>query len=579
VNLFVVAWAGDRRVDEALASVSARLPFFTGRPIESWRAESGLLSAAWVTHAQERYVHVEPDRLALFSGRPILWTDEAEADGRAPIDPRFYLDHDFANGALDGRFAALRYADGALELMTDPLGAYPLFTTVVDRVRLVSNNAEVLRTARGEQAMSAPVLAGLLGGGWSLDGHPVWGGIERLPAGTPIRFGVGGAEHGAPLLSPASIAPLIGAGFDPERAAAVAAASVRALADWPGRPSVVPVTGGRDSRLVLGAALAAGIDFETQTGGEPGHPDVEIGRALAEAAGVPWRTIEHDPQGSVASDWRRAAELLLLTTSGTASLTDAAGFPFGPRPGPLPMWHSGQGGEVARTYYGLGGDEPVDQLYRAFVGRRPGRTEILGAEGERLVRGQIEAFVVEQFAAGVAPIDVPDMFYLQRRMGTWAGPTHGAVEYVRDTTSPLWSHRLLRDELGLPARDRARELFHLEVLKRLAPQLVDVPFEDGRPWPARENELDRRVRNARVLARKARGELRRRIRPPAAPADPFARILPEIRDAVLGQPDHPAWHVLDRPRVEALLGSEPAALDPMSRYYAWRLATVFGPSA
>jgi hypothetical protein len=33
--------------------------------------------------------------------------------------------------------------------------------------------------------------------------------------------------------------------------------------------------------------------------------------------------------------------------------------------------------------------------------------------------------------------------------------------------------------------------------------------------------------------------------------------------------------VLDRPRVERLLGTAPRALDVMSRYYVWRLATVF----
>ncbi|MDQ3936853.1 MAG: hypothetical protein M3340_19740, partial [Actinomycetota bacterium] len=58
--------------------------------------------------------------------------------------------------------------------------------------------------------------------------------------------------------------------------------------------------------------------------------------------------------------------------------------------------------------------------------------------------------------------------------------------------------------------------------------------------------------------------------------DPFDRILPEIRDTVLSQPDHQAWAVLDRARTERLLGSPPGALDTMSRYYAWRLATVFG---
>jgi hypothetical protein len=300
---------------------------------------------------------------------------------------------------------------------------------------------------------------------------------------------------------------------------------------------------------VLAAALAAGIEFETTTGGEPGHPDVEIGRELARVAGVPWRLIEHDPHGSVMSDWRRAAELLWLTSSGTASLADAAGFPFGPRPGPRPLWHSGQGGEIARAYYGRGAD--ADELYRRFVGRRPGRAEVLNGDGERLVRAQIEAFAAEQGGGG----DLGDLFYLHHRMGTWAGPTHGAVEFVRDTTSPLWSRRLLPDLLGAPPGE-----FHRQVLERLAPQLVRVPYE-----------------RSRTLPRKVVDEVRRRVARPKP--DPFDRILPEIRDAVLSQPQHDAWHVLDRARVEALLASRAGTLDTMSRYYAWRLATVFGPSA
>jgi hypothetical protein len=128
-------------------------------------------------------------------------------------------------------------------------------------------------------------------------------------------------------------------------------------------------------------------------------------------------------------------------------------------------------------------------------------------------------------------------------------------------------------------------MFHLRVLERLAPQLVDIPFEDGRPWPARQGELERRLERGRVLARKVRGELRRRARggrarsDPAASDDPFARVLPEIAEAVRSQPDHPSWAVLDRQRVESLLARDPATLDTMSRYYVWRLATVFGPTA
>lgn len=571
MNLFVVALPG-APVERALAALLARLPFFPGRPVETWSAPSGGLAAAWVQHEGHSYAVTEPARLALFSGRPFRWTGANEADGRAPIDPAFWLTAKPFEHDLDGRFAALRYNDAtrAFELLTDPLGAYPVYETSWDGVRYVSNNAELLRMLRGDsRELALDSIAGLLGGGWPLEGQPMWAGIARA---CPVR---------GPL-DPAAI----GTGFDADRAAARASAAVLALADWPGRPSIVPVTGGRDSRLVLGAALAAGIDFEARTGGEPGHPDVEIGQALAAAAGVPWRLLEHDPHGSVAGDWRRAAELLDLTASGASSLSDAAGFPFGPRPGPLPLWHSGQGGELARSYYGtgagLGSDGLVEKLYRAFTGRRAGRVELLGERGRQIVRGQIERFVDEQLGAGAAPADVPDLFYLRRRMGTWAGPTHGAVEYVRDTTSPLWSRRLLADELGLPAADRARELFHLCVLERLAPGLVDVPFEDGRPWPARQSAAALRARRALTIARKVRGELRRRAvaRAPGSAAgdgsdDPFASTLAEIRATVLAQPDHPAWQLLDRARTEALLATDAAALDTMSRYYAWRLATVF----
>lgn len=521
MNLFVVG--GDA---EALRSVAGRLPFFPGREVQT----SG--AAAWIAH-DDGYVCEDGARLALFSGRPIVWSGDG-ADGRRPIDPRFWLDPPLDD--LDGRYVGVRVDGGDVTVFADPLGAYPVYETADG---LVSNNAEVLRTALGTRSPRPDVLASLLGGGWSLSGDPLWEGVTRVQPERPQ--------------------PTPGESFDPERAAALLIAAVRALADWPGRPSVVPITAGRDSRLVLAAALAAGIEFETTTGGVDGHPDVEIGRALARVAGVPWKRIEDDPHGSVTSDWRRAAELLELTTSGTASLSDAAGFPFGPRPGPLPLWHSGQGGEVARSYYGPGKQGAVaDQLYNAFVGRRPGRSEPLNDHGRRLVKEQIERFVDEQRAAGAEDAGIPDLFYLHRRMGTWAGPTHGAVEFVRDTTSPLWSRRLLDHELA------ARGTFHQKLIERLAPQLLEVPYEGA----------------GRSLPRKVLGEARRRIRPPKADAgDPFARILPEIRDAVLSQPDHAAWQVLDRSRVDQLLSAEPGALDTMSRYYVWRLATAFGPSA
>jgi hypothetical protein len=516
VNLFLVA-SGD------LVDFDPP-PFFPGREVERWGDR-----ARWIAHGDE-YGQVSDDRAVLWSGHP------------------------------EGRFARVSWdrRSGEWQVDADPMGSYPVYSNG----DAISNNPTVLRRSSG---LRPEVIASLVGGGWSLSGDPLWDGVSRIDSGLDV----------------AEVVPLLGAGFDVDAAARDLVEVIGALGDWPGRPNVVPLTAGRDSRIVLAAALRAGMDFSANTGGVPGEPDVDVGRALAARAGVPHYLIEDDPHGSLYSHWRQAAELLAFTAGGTATLADAVGFPLGPRPGPLPLWHSGQGGEIARGYYGgvaTGStDDLVPGIYRAFVMRRSHRAELLSDEGQELVRGQIAEFVRSVLGAGAAVEDVPDLFYLLQRMGRWAGPTHGAVEYVRDTTSPLWHRRMLPHLLGLPAAERAREEFHRRMLERLAPELAEVG-----DWVERRSEMARRVERGTDLARKAGRELRRRARArrpassvAASPADPFAAVLPEIRDLVLSQPDHVAWTVVDRARAEAVLSSDAVALDEVRRYQVWRLATVF----
>lgn len=583
MNLFVVGWSpfggvNARLAEHALGSLLERLPFFEGIEPHTWRSATGAACVACVTHPTERtggirYTHFDPEHLALYSGRPIRWSADGTAEGLGTLAASHYLHPpETWMRDLDGRCVAVRWVDGqrTLDVFTDAMDSYPVFACEAVGATWISNNAEVLREIAGSDELRLETLAGMLGGGWSLDGHPRWAAVRRLERGRLHRLGPPGDIDLVELLPLEEIVERLGAGFDPKAAATRLVNAVKALANWPGRPSVVPVTGGRDSRLVLAAAIQAHIDFEANTGGSPESPDVRIGRELAETTGVAHTLIPDDPNGSMLEDWRRAARMLDLMASGTACLSDAAGFPMGPRPGPLPLWHSGQGGEIARGYYGPPGrGELVDYLYRRFVGRRAGRTELLSEDGTRIVRSEISRFVDEQLAAGAKPEDVPDLFYLLRRMGTWAAPSHGCVEFVRDTTSPLWSRLMLRHELGLPARERAHEEFHRQVLEQLDRRLAEIAYEG----PAR-----------RGITRKVIGEVRRRAaaRQPVAQAegdDEFDKTLSDIRELVLSSDGHPAWPLLDRPRVESLLNAPAASLDTMSRYYAWRLATVFGADA
>ncbi|MEJ7787913.1 MAG: hypothetical protein WKF96_24190, partial [Solirubrobacteraceae bacterium] len=469
MNLFLVGDRGDAgRAADILEGL--RSPFLEDGVLE--RVPGGAcLSQPPERVGGARYVAVSGERFALFAGRPIRWTGD-EADGRSVLDASAYLDG--VGDGMDGRFAVVRAESGVIEVVTDSLGAYPVFRWQ----GWVSNSPEALRRLSGGSELSLDALAGVLGGGWSLSGDSLWAGIERV------------SWPGRRLRAP-------GTGFSADRAARLLVEGVRALADWPGRPNVVLVTGGRDSRLVFAAALRAGIAMEARTGGTDEMPDVVIGRQLAAAAGVDHRMLDPHPHGDFLPHWRAMSRTLAQTTGGTATLADAAGFPLGPNPAPpavLPLWHTGQGGEIARGYYGTADH---DGLVRRFLGTRPGRSGLLSGPGERRVRDAIEGWAEELDAPAA---DVADLFYLHQRMARWAAPTHAAVEPVRDSTSPLWSVRLLPDLLGLPASDRARERFHLDVLERLAPDLVDLPFEGGRPWPSRQSSLARRAARARTLA-------------------------------------------------------------------------------
>jgi hypothetical protein len=112
--------------------------------------------------------------------------------------------------------------------------------------------------------------------------------------------------------------------------------------------------------------------------------------------------------------------------------------------------------------------------------------------------------------------------------------------------------------------ERQAEVFHDAVLRELAPEIVDVPYAGGSKGGLRHK------------ARRAVEEARRRVHPVGEPGnDPFDGVLGAVREAVEAQPDHVAWQVLDRERVEPLLAHDAAGLDEMSRHYVWRIATVF----
>ncbi len=600
MNVFLVgmaqggvdAAAADRALEGAVAAMGPfALPHRT-----RWSSRDGQLLVRCAAHRPEHvggveYLHGEDERMALFAGRPIRWTGETEADGQGCLDPRAFLPPaaEWA-GALDGRCAVVRYdaAGRELEVYADPVGLYSVFTAEVGGTRWVSNSVEVLRRATGATEMRPSVLASFFGAAYAMTGQPLWQGVDRLPRGELVRFRADGSRGTTALLSARDVIGMFGAGFDADRAAAVLAAFVGASGGWPGRPDVVPTTAGKDSRLIYEAALWQGLDFASETvvypedDGYPLSADAAAGRELCRKAGIPHRAPRLDIASATLANLPGGPGLLRRLSTGAVAFNDVRTIELGLVGQPVRIMHKGLGGEIARTYFGVGRSPDAAGLARQLTDRmlhswpRP----LLSAQGRELFEADVRTWAQARLAEGVEAADVPDLFYVDSRVGGWAGDSLAVHEVVEDTALPLCSRRLLPHMLGMPVGDRAAQRFHADVLVALQRgRGVAVPAAPDGARPGEPSALGKRVATAGTLGRKAAKELSARApwgpRVRNAALDTFIPLFHQTRVSVASQPGHVAWSVLDPGRVRALLARDPRRMEPRSRLLVSRLATAF----
>lgn len=597
VHIFLIGWREQGRVESqgaagALRGLAAELTPLDPDRIEHWESPDGSVLVEAVSHPPEQlsiaYSHFEPSRMALFAGRPIVWRETGEADGREALDARFYLAPPEAwMHSLDGPCAVVRYdeASGSLDVYTDPLGAYPVYSArAADGTLWLTNKPVLLTDLLALGGFSARALASFFTCSWAFGGETIWEGIDRLPRASLHQFRRAGGHQSLSLLPTGTIASYFGSGANSRESARTLVATVRAGADWPGRPVRVPLSSGRDSRVVFAAAVAAGVEFEATTiafphaAGFPETLDVTLARQLAAECGHEHAVTRPEPGLGI----RDTARLLRLLSNGAVSVGATGAFTPPGASSPLPIVMSGRAGEISRAYYGIGvgsAAEIAQSIYRHLVPSLP--RPLVTGDAEELVRTYVVDWVNEKLDEGIAAADIPDTFYLLEKLAHWGGASQSVYEWTSDTFAPLWSARLLPHELGLPPEQRERELFHLGILEELSPALARIPFNGVPPrWPGFPTPRSNRVQHYRVLASKVAQELRRRAQAHLARStdarDAFtSEALFETRRYARDYPSHPAWDVLDRKRVVRLLSKQPRTFDPRSRRYLLGLATIF----
>jgi len=376
-----------------------------------------------------------------------------------------------------GEYAIARlHADGTLEAFGDPAGLYQLFHPG-EGAPIVANRAAfaALLADVGETERDSALWLGAIGyrvglsSGWAnirqlgqnerLIADPSASRIERHPFRLPSARGY--HEGGRALIEQ---------GLEQAKAAIRLAAGDGALD--------LPITGGKDSRVVLAIALAAGFRDRLTlfTRGFAGHPDVVVGEMIAARLGLPHR--REPPLGSdLPPDLGPEAFLALLRTiafqadGGMGGWDNVTSATIGRE-----TLVSGHLGEVLKAYAKRTPEGPLDPATMVRLQAPFDPIELLSPGARQRLVGALDRQMAEARAAGAEEADLPDLFYWRNRVPNWLGGIRGIKAFERQPVLPLGVPALMRLAFLMTAAERKAELAHYKLIEAAAPELIDLPF-------------------------------------------------------------------------------------------------------
>jgi hypothetical protein len=411
---------------------------------------------------------------------------------------------DGAAAALGGSYNFVGVAPGVgLRAFADFSGLFPLYWAEGPDVAVFSNRSTTVADVLGTPGWNGRALAWVIGHANLFGDVMPARGASYLPPGREARV-AWAARHVEIDRSPNWIWP------GPADAGArdnltdeewhdvtnALVANFRALRTFD-TALQLSITGGKDSRLCLALAKAAGLDdrIVTFTTGGRGNPEVECAAEVARVAGF-----AHETPGAPAAPAVRAgapeperreprvpapfnAEPVWQRLRQDVYRYEAILCPWSGMVEPLRRTMlniKGFGGE----FYRRGNAKQfrrrdvldVDALAASFIHyhQRHDPLGVLRPHEAEFQSSWMQAWVHE--SANEVRLDLlPEKFYADYRLGHWNGPMSQAKAAVI-IVNPLLLSAAARKNVELSWDARSDERFHFEVMRRAAPELVTVPF-------------------------------------------------------------------------------------------------------
>jgi hypothetical protein len=331
-------------------------------------------------------------------------------------------------------------------------------------------------------------------------------------------------------------------------------------------PIEFPLSGGKDSRLLLGLILQGSEGKRIErvfTNGPPLSPEVRAAALVCEALGLRHETVDR----TLASTGTK----LQLDTRLPLHLhiTECEMSPFDL------TWNSSQS-RITQLHGQDGG-------LREIAGHRniDSRTELLKwfavhlANGDRcglfrsgvanVTLDEISSFVDRALAAGIPCADIPSLHRVIYRTGRWVGRTWRAYNDRYFAPYIFIDPHVIRATFNSGAASRQREDFHFEMLRRVDPALVTLPFA-FQTWPRETAERAGVPLPEPLVWHDAPTELQAR---PMASA--LARVFPMLQTFMRHHHGPASDALVDRDRLAAI---DFGRLHPATHQSLWQVAQM-----
>lgn len=457
---------------------------------------------------------------------------------------------------LDGQFGLVRYDAHADELVvaTDPLALSALYVATRNDISYVSTSALALamflRASPDRLALLCFLRVGL-----HLGALTNWQGIERMEPGTALRFtatGLRRESYWQPALDESVYRLDFGRAVD--HCIEVASETYREYLT-PRGPLWSDLTGGYDSRLLNLLLERGGVDFHTNTTGDPQHIDVRLAQAVAAAGGWDWTSI------ALPDDWAQQLLRWLPTSLGWSDsnvevlrLSQV-------------LWTHHKKSQQHKVLLSGGGHERFSSrgwLHDPINAGRPRRIELDPMIDVRLLKStspailasdptnEVRASLRERMARRIAPYEGQldtfqfDLLMTYRQMGHY-GAYGSAAGGVLAVQVPAFYKPIFITAISTNPQYRNGHRLVRHMIERLNPRVAALNTQGGSPAEImRLSNLHRFVPYYATLGRKAAMHVSRKYlrRGLLAPAPVFNDRVTAARRALLDQlsADQPFVH-------------------------------------